>query len=171
MTRETAGKIYSDTISKQQDKATIFEFVEAIGNDLMPKLLAMVEKDKLKTDKDFFVEVCILMNPVLVGVPEFKMISRHTCPTPFPDRAAFHYDKRKDALFFLWHVPSMDECEYYVAAAKAKRVRPDELEAYHNAMAYIKGDLLMQAKKLNGEINDYELNFFRKDNDGRAIES
>ena len=57
-TKETAGKTWSDLQSKQQDKANVFEFTSAIGQDMMPKLVALVEQDKLKTDKDFFIEVC-----------------------------------------------------------------------------------------------------------------
>ena len=80
---ETVGKKYTDTRSKQQDDITIFEAVHYMGKDIMTQLGEMVERDKRKTDKDFFVEVCIYMNPLMPDVPEWRMISRHTCPTPF----------------------------------------------------------------------------------------
>lgn len=74
--KQTAGKIYTDLKAKIQDKATVQEFVEVVGNDFMPKLMAMIEKDKKKADTDFFVEVCISMHPLLAGVPQYFMISR-----------------------------------------------------------------------------------------------
>ncbi|CAM5999021.1 unnamed protein product [Sphagnum balticum] len=136
--KQTAGKIITDLQAKEQDKATIPEFIEAIGSDFMPKLMAMVEKDKKKADRDFFVEVCISMHPLLAGVPQFFMISRHTCPTPFPDRAAFHYKKKDDVLEFLWMVPSMDQCEYYVQ--NMLKLRPHEHEAAQNVLDYMELD-------------------------------
>lgn len=168
-TKQTAGKIWTDLQSKQQDKASVFEFTNAIGNDLMPKLVALVEQDKKKADADFFVEVCIRMNALMAGVPEFYMKSRYSCPTPFPDRAVFHYDRRKEAIFFLWHVPSIQEIDYYVN--NILTLRPDEREAAQDALNYRDGTLLNLAKKLNGEVNDYELTFFRKDSDGRPASS
>ena len=164
--KQTAGKIITDLQAKEQDKATIPEFIQAIGSDFMPKLMAMVEKDKKKADRDFFVEVCISMHPLLAGVPQYFMISRHTCPTPFPDRAAFHYKKKDDVLEFLWMVPSMDQCEYYIN--NWKKLRPDEHEAAQNVKDYVSGLLLQRAKKLNGEKYDDALIFYRKDLDGRS---
>lgn len=164
--KQTAGKIITDLQTKEQDRATIPEFIEAIGSDFMPKLMAMVDKDKKKSDTDFFVEVCISMHPLLAGVPQYFMISRHTCPTPFPDRAAFHYKKRDDVLEFLWMVPSMEQCEYYIH--NWKTLRPDEHEAAQNVKDYVSGKLLERAKKLNGEKFDDALIFYRKDLDGRS---
>jgi len=135
----------------------------------MPKLVELIEQDKKKTDKDFFVEVCIRMNPLMPGVPEYYMKSRYTCPTPFPDRAAFHYDRKKDDIFFLWHVPSLQECDYYINNMLS--LRPDEKEALQNVLDYRDGTLLRRAKLLNGEVNDYELTFFRKDTNGQPITS
>jgi hypothetical protein len=162
--KKTVGKIYTEIQNKPSDKANVFEFTSAIGNDLMPKLIALVERDRKNTTNDFFVEVCFRMNALMPGVPEFYLISRHTCPTPFPDRAAFHYDMKKQDLFFLWHVPSLQECDYYIN--NMLTLREDEKEALHNVLDYRNGTLLRLAKKLNGEVNDYELTFFRKDSNG-----
>ena len=70
--RETVGKNYIDARAKQQDQINIFEAVQAIGADLMPKLMAMVEADKHETERDFFVEVCICMNPILGDVSDLR---------------------------------------------------------------------------------------------------
>lgn len=167
--RPTVGKIYTELMKKEPDKANVFEYTSALGNDLMPKLVALVEQDKQKTTKDFYVEVCIRMNSVMATVPEFYMISRHTCPTPFPDRAVFHYDRSKEALFFLWHIPSLQECDYYINNMLS--LRPDEKEALQNVLDYRDGTLLRLAKRLNGETSDAELTFFRKDLNGQPITS
>lgn len=167
--QEAAGKIYTDLKSRVQDKATLPEFVQAIGNDFMPKLMAMVEKDKHTVEQDFFIEACISMHPLMPDVPQFFMISRRTCPTPFPDRAVFHYKKKQDVLEFLWMVPSMEQCEYYIKYRDT--LRPDEYEAAHNALDYRKGILLDRAKKLNGEVYDDALIFYRKDSNGHSIAS
>lgn len=161
MSNQTVGKRYVDLKAKVQDQATIPEFIQAIGNDFMPKLLAMVEKDKQKADNDFFIEACISMHPLMPDVPQFFMISRHTCPTPFPDQAVFHYKKKQDELEFLWMVPSLDQCEYYIH--NWNKLRPDEYEAAKDVLAYRDGTLLLRAKKLNGEIYDDALIFYRKE--------
>jgi hypothetical protein len=163
--KKSFGSVYTDLKNKPQDKADVFELTTAIGNDLIPKLKNMVERDSKKTSSDFFIEVCIRMNPLVFGVPEFYMISRHTCPTPFPDRAVFHYEKKKEELFFLWHVPSLQECDYYINNMLS--LRDDEKEALQNVLDYKNGNLLRKAKKLNGEVNEYELTFFRKDSNGQ----
>lgn len=168
-TRETAGKIYSDLKAKHQDKAEVPEFTRAIGDDFMPKLVELTKINKSRNDRDFYIEVCFRMNSVMTDVPEYYMVSRHTCPTPFPDRAVFHYDRRKDDLVFLWHVPSLQECDYYINNLLS--LRPDEREAAQHVLDYRDGTLLRKAKKLNGEVNDYELTFFRKDLNGRPIAS
>jgi hypothetical protein len=162
----TAGKIYTELKSRIQDRPDIVEFTKALGDDLMPKLVALIENDKHKTNNDFYVEVCIRMNALMPGVPEFYMLSRESCPTPFPDRAVFHYDRKKDAIFFLWHVPSLLECDYY--RNNMLTLRPDEHEAARDALAFMDGRLLQRAKVLNHEINDYELTFFRKDMNGNG---
>lgn len=166
---ETVGKKYTDTRSKQQDDITIFEAVHYMGKDIMTQLGEMVERDKRKTDKDFFVEVCIYMNPLMPDVPEWRMISRHTCPTPFQDRSVFHYHKKEDRLEFLWHVPSNRECEYYIK--NKVWLSPDEYAALKYVIDFVDGTLLRKAKLLNGETNDYELTFFKKGDDGQPITS
>jgi hypothetical protein len=169
MENKTVGQRYVDTRSKEQDKINVFEAVSVVGFDFMTKLVEMVEQDKHKAPTDFFVEVCILMNPVFKDIPEYKMISRHTCPTPFPDRSVFHYIKKEDRLEFLWHVPAHEECAYYMN--NKMFLHPSEYEALKNVEDYLDGTLLQKAKKLNGEINDYELTFYRKDVHGEPITS
>lgn len=165
-TRETAGKIYTDLLTRTPDLPDIAEFTKAIGDDLMPKLVKLIEDDKHKTNKDFYVEVCIRMNALMPGVPEFYMLSRESCPTPFQDRAVFRYDRCKDAIFFLWHVPSVQECNYYIT--NMLNLRDDEHEAARNVLNFMDGTLLQQAKALNGEVNDDELTFYRKDMHGNG---
>lgn len=167
-TKETAGKIYSDLRSKiQQDKITIPDFVQAQGDDIMPKVFDAIAKKKLTAQKDFFIELPIWMHPLFHGVPCCLIIPRDTCPTPFYDRAVFHYDKKKDATFTLWFIPSYEECVYY--EKNKLYLQPYEMEAANHAAEFKKGTYLRLAKSLNGEINDYELIFHRKDENGQPI--
>lgn len=167
--RETAGKIYADLKAKKQDPIDVFEHTRITQADFMPALVALIEKDKPKTNKDIFVEVCLRRNTFMPDVVERYMKSRHTCPTPFFDRSVFHYDRKLDAIFFLWHVPSVQECDYYIA--NALNLRPDEKEALQNVLDFKDGTLLRVAKKLNGEVNDYQITFFRKDSNGNPIDA
>lgn len=164
-TRETVGAIYAKLKSQQQDKVDVFEFVNATQADFMPRLIEMINRDKQKTDKDFFVEVCIRRNAFMPDVFETYMKSRHTCPTPFYDRSVFQYDRHNDRIIFLWHIPSLEECDYYLQ--NILHLRPDEKEAFKDVLDFKEGTLLRKAKQLNSEINDYGIRFFRKDSDGR----
>ncbi len=168
-TRETVGKIYSDMRAKAQDNASVFEVTRCIGKDYMRQLCDMVERDKLKTDKTFYVEVAMRMNSVMSDVPEYYMISRLTCPTPNHDIAVFQYDRKDEALHFLWTVPSPLECQYYMN--NALTLQPEEIEARDMVVEFLNGNLLRIAKKLNGETNNDELIFFRKDENGKPIAS
>ncbi len=167
--KETLGKIYTKLKSKPQDKVDIFEYIRVTQADFMPRLVRQVDLDKTKTDKDFYIEACLRMNSVMHDVPEVYFKSRHTCPTPFYDRSAFRYDRKNDRITMLWHVPSQAECLYYIQ--NALRLRDDEKEAAKFVFDYVDGTLLKVAKTLNGETNDYELTFYRKDQDGRPITS
>lgn len=165
--KETVGKIYTQLKNKIQDKATSEEVVSAIGGDFMPKLVEMIEKDKYKFRKVFYVEVCIFMNPIMPDVPEYRMRARHTCPTPFHDRGVFKYDYTEDAIHFLWFVPSPKECHYLTD--NALKLHDSEKQALQTVLDYKDGTLLRLAKKLNGETENEELIFYRKDEDGNRI--
>jgi hypothetical protein len=167
--REKIGKIYTDLKAKQQDKVDVFEFIKETQQDFMPSLVRLVEADKLKTNKDFYVEVCFRKNHLMPDIIETYMKSRHTCPTPFYDRSVFHYSRARDALFFLWHVPSVEECTYYID--NLLKLREDEKEAAKMVMDFRDGTLLRMAKTLNNEINQDELIFYKKDSNGREITS
>jgi hypothetical protein len=159
--REKAGKIYRDLKSKVQDKTNVFELVKTTQANFIPDLCALVEQEKKKTDNDFFVEVPIRMNALMPDVLETYMKCRHTCPTPFYDQSVFHYDKKKDALFYLWTIPSWEDCKDYML--DAKNLTKEEQEAYNFVLAFKDGTLLRLAKRLNGEVNDFALEFFRKE--------
>lgn len=130
----------------------------------MPRLVRQIESDKLKTNGDFYVEACFRMNAIMPDVTEVYFKSRHTCPTPFYDQSAFRYDRRNERIVFLWHIPSKKECDYYVEFALS--LRDDEKEAAKFVFDFRDGTLLRLAKKLNGETEDHELIFYRKDQDG-----
>lgn len=164
-TQETAGKIYYDLKNKVQDKATVWDVVFTTQQDYMPELCALVEKEKVKTDKDLFVEVAIVHRKLFPDAPGRKMIPRHTCPTPWYDISVYHYDKKKEALFFLWHIPSYQECQYYIA--NPNLLTKEEQQSLKMALDFKNGTFIRLAKKLNGEVNDYNLIFYRKDENGK----
>ena len=83
------------------------------------------------------------------------------------DRGAFHYIRREERLQFLWFVPSPIECKYYLD--NALNLSDQEKEAAHMVLDFKDGTLLRVAKKLNGEKNDDELIFYRKDENGQPI--
>ena len=168
-TRQKAGQIYLAMKAKQQDKADVVEHVRTTKADFMPKLVELVDKSKPNAIGDFYVEVCFRNNYLMPDLEEAYMKARHTCPTPFPDRAVFRYIKNEDRITFLWHVPSLQEMQYYLD--NVLYLRPDEKEAAQNVFDYKDGTLLKLAKTLNGETNDYELTFFRKDANGQPITS
>ncbi len=165
--KETLGKIYTDLKSQyQQDKVDIFELVRVTQADFIPRLVRQIELDKHKTNNDFYVEACLRMNALMPDIPEVYFKSRHTCPTPFYDRSVFRYSRKEDRITMLWHLPSKDECLYYLNNSLI--LRDDEKEAAKYVFDYRDGTLLKLAKTLNGEINDYELTFYRKDQDGSS---
>jgi hypothetical protein len=159
--RAKAGKLYHDLKSKVQDKTNVFELVKTTQATFIPDLCALVEQEKKKTDNDFFVEVPIRMNALMPDVPERYMKCRHTCPTPFYDQSVFHYDKKKDSLFYLWTIPSWDDCKDMMI--NASRLTKEEQELFHYVLAFKDGTLLRLAKRLNGETSNLSLEFFRKD--------
>jgi hypothetical protein len=170
--RDTVGKIWTELKSKEQDKVDVHEFVNTTQADFMPRLVALVEENKRAGyQKDFYIEACYRLNKLMPDVMEVYFKSRHTCPTPFYDRSVFRYDFKNDRIQYLWHVPSLEECNYYIDNILS--LRPDEREAAQDVLRFRDGDLLRLAKDLNGETADHELIFYRKDqeDDGKRIDA
>ena len=166
---QTAMKRYQELKSKpSQDRMDIQEYVRSTRN-YHPDLVEMVDKIKQKFKKDFYIEVCLRRNMFMTPPDDIEtyLKYRHTCPTPFYDRGAYRYDYKSDRIQYLWFVPSMEECDYY--RTNLLNVRTDEKEAVQHVLDFYDGTLLKLAKTLNGEINDYELIFYRKDENGNPL--
>jgi hypothetical protein len=170
-TREKAGKIFADLRAKRTlaDRTDSTQLMRLMGKDIMEQLHAEVEKVKSKYKKDFYIEFCIKKPLLISDLPEWYCIDRHTAPTPFPDRGCFKYSFSTDTFEFLWHVPSHEEMNYYLNN-KHNLTKPEQ-EAFNDVLKYLDGSLLRLAKKLNNEVNDYELIFYRKDLNGQPTAS
>ena len=170
--KETAGQIYQKLKNKyheSNEKIHVFELQEAMQADYIPKLVAQVDKDKLLTDGDLYIEVCTKRNPIMPEMIGNWFKSRITCPTPWYDQSVFRYDRKADKIVYLWTIPDVQIC--YELVQNQLLLSPDERALLKFVLDFKDGTLLQMAKKLNNEVNDYRLEFFRKDEDGNRITS
>lgn len=103
-------------------------------------------------NKDFYIEIQVKWEQIFGRErPQLHQYSfvKNSCPTPQYDQTIYKYHHREDKLEFLWTLPDKDTYNYYVD--NAATLHPDRWELLKFVLADKNGELLRQAKILNGE--------------------
>jgi hypothetical protein len=115
----------------------------------IPQLLSAFEEGKKNYKEDFFVVCMHKRDGYFQNVIRKVFIIRLTCPSPDYNQSVFMYDKKKDAIEFLWCIPSrrmaLDLLENMNIADQ------EHVELIKNILDFRDGTLMKKAKKLNRE--------------------
>ena len=149
--KETVGKVATELLAKADNKHTVVDQMEENLSDWDKNIWLCVDNSKKIYPNDFFIIVETKKERLLENVIRNYFIARLSAPTPTWDQTVYKYHRKKDALEFLWVVPSKDTCEYL--SYHRRVVVESERELLKFVLSYNDGTLLKIAKKLNGEAD------------------
>jgi len=149
MKRETVGKIASDLMQKTPDTRDPIELERELHKDYEKNIYLCCDEGKKAHYGDFFITVVTKKETLMKNVLRNMFLHRSSCPTPDYDQTVYHYDKRNDALKFLWVIPSKDTCTLF--KDNALEIVESEKELLRYILDFDDGTLYKLAKKFNGE--------------------
>lgn len=147
--RKTLGEL-SLELSQNPDKVDSIELQREIqGDSFESEFLEAVARGQKKYPGDFYVVVLNQRFRIMNNAMRCYFIDRLSCPTPEYDQTVYHYNKKDDAIDFLWVVPDKDTCEY--AYSHAVTIEDEYRELLQYVLDFYDGTLLKIAKRLNKE--------------------
>jgi hypothetical protein len=100
--------------------------------------------------QDFYIDIWVKWEKVLgQKVLRTYPFVKKVCPTPQYDQTLYKYNHKDGSLEYLWTLPDRDTYEWYIDNAAI--VHKDRWELLNFVLKDKNGDLLRQAKILNGE--------------------
>jgi len=153
--KPTVGKIATDLLAKPEIGHTVIDQMQENLTDYDKNIFLCVENAKKTFPGDFYVVVECKKERLLENVLRNYFFARLSAPTPGWDQTVYKYHRKRDALEFLWVVPSKDACEYMTI--NKQYIPESEYELLRFVLSYNDGTLLKIAKKLNGEADDRPL--------------
>lgn len=154
MTRDTVGKIVSDTYASKQYEHELGELLPGETSRYLKELHEGVDKGKNNfPGKDFFIEFVLKKERLMPQIlPRLWSIPRQTCPTPFYDQDCYKYNHQDDVLEFIWSIPSPETCSYL--KQNALFLDADSKELLKFVLDYEDKTLFKLMKILNNEKKD-----------------
>ncbi len=153
MTKETVGKIVTDTYATKQYEHELGELLPGETSRYLKELHAGVAKGKQKYNKDFYIEFVTKKERLMPQIlPRIWAIPRQTCPTPFYDQDCYKYNYKDDVLEFIWSVPSPETARYL--KENALFLDDDSRELLKFVLDYDDKTLYKLMKILNNEKKD-----------------
>lgn len=150
---KTVGKMATELLQKIPDTLDPIEIQREAQKDYISHLKECVDTGiKEFGNIDFFVEVNLKKEKLLENVLRNYFIPRKTCPTPTYDHSVFMYHKDSGDLEYLWTVPDKETCQVF--ARNVHLIVPEERVLLDFVLKFYNGQLLVKARKLNGENLD-----------------
>jgi hypothetical protein len=153
MTKPTVGKLATDLQKHEvQNHHTADEQMSEQLSDYDKNIFECVERSKKDYAGDFFIVVLTKKEKLLSNVIRNYFYPRSTCPTPDYDQTVYFYNRKDDAIDFVWVIPSRETC--HQLKDNALLVAPEERQLLNFVLEFADGTLYKLAKKLNGENDD-----------------
>ena len=155
------SKISQELMAKAPDIESPIDYVDSLAKEYEAEVLKRLEQGKKEFPfNDFFIQVDCQKFTLVPNAFRYYYTARISCPTPNYDQIVYMYDRKKDALEFIWVVPDRGTC--FMLLQNESDVEEKEL------MRYVKdfedGTLGLLCKKLNNEAPDSpEIILFNKE--------
>lgn len=152
--KKTVGSQIQHNLTTSTDTGTtdVIALQQAMQNDYLKELFAVIDRDYNLYKKEFYIVVLTKAERILTNTFRNYFFTRHSCPTPFYDQTVFRYNKALGRVEYLWTVPGKEECIYL--AQNASDLPTEEQQLLQYVRMYIDGTLLKLAKKLNKETKE-----------------
>ncbi len=148
--RDTLGSLSQELLAKEPDTLDPIELQQEIQRDSYEhEMLEALERGKKKYAGDFYIVPINQRFRLFPNVIRTYFIDRLSCPTPDFDQTVFHYDKKADALIFLWCIPDKETCEWM--KSNILSIEPEYRQLLQFVLEFYDGSLLNKAKRLNKE--------------------
>lgn len=151
--KKTVGSVASELMQKTPDSRDPIELQREMQKEYSDNLLIALNDFKKTCDADFFIVVLTKKEKLLQNVIRNYFFGRNSCPTPEYDQSVFRYNRKDDALEYLWTLPSKDTCELMYANA----MQVQEKALLQCVLDFYDGTLEKLAKKWNNEITNEHL--------------
>lgn len=145
---------YLQYIPKQRelDDHTYIDVSEEIAKDLPDAIYENVKLGKKHLKGDFFIEVIVKNEELLVNNKKNIIVARPTCPSPSFDRIVYHYHADSGEIELLWVLPTLSQCINYYNNGFLSLKEDDRLLAEFVAK-YYSGDLDILEREKNSKLN------------------
>jgi hypothetical protein len=133
------ARLKGDTTGSKSQWDQIFEDAYNFGRNRLP-------------NQDFYIDISGKWERILgTERPQIRLYPfiKRACPSPQYDQTVFKYHHKDDRIEYLWTLPDKDTYNWYVDNAQI--VHPDRWDLLKFVLKDKNGELLRQAKTLNGE--------------------
>lgn len=152
MARSTVGKIAYDLMLKDPESRDPIELQREMQKEYIKELMYCAQTHKKIFDADFYIVVITKNEKLMPNVFRNYFYARLTCPTPDYDQSVFIYNRELDIIKYVWTIPCKDACIYLIN--NSSRVDAQEQDLLSFVTDFANGTLYKKAKKLNGELED-----------------
>ena len=151
--RETVGKLSTLILNNEPNTHSAHEQMqEQLGEYDKNFWIAFDAAKATYPSGDFYIEIITKKEPLMQNVLRNYFLTKRACPTPTWDQAVHRYNHANQTIEFLWVVPDKRTCAYFMANADS--IPREEYHLCNFVHKFENGELLKEAKQLNGEQPD-----------------
>lgn len=150
--KKKVGEASIELSQKAPETRDPIELQREMMKDYCDNVIQCALEGKKLYDGIFYVVVITKKERLMHNVVRSYYFHRKTCPTPDWDQAVYQFNPEAESFSMLWVIPAKDIADmlYFNAAV----VADDEKQLRNYVLEFYNGDLLREAKKLNGERAD-----------------
>jgi hypothetical protein len=153
--RDTVGKISSDLLQKTPCSLDPIEIAQECTKEYIPNLIDAVQKNKNNYIGDFFIEVTLKREPLMLNVNRYLYRDRQSCPRPNYDQSVWKYDSKLEQIQYIWTIPDRETC--FTLYVFRNEVVPEEQHSLQFVLDFADGTLYRKMKEFNNEEPDSNL--------------
>jgi len=147
---KTVGQVAAELQQRPDDGMLLGDIEKQESDRYLEHLHAAIGRGKKRFSSDFFVEVSLKKEKLLVNVlPRIFAFERRTCPTPFYSQDVYKYDSESHSIEYIWSVVSPQILADY--KLNESKIEGPQLDLLFFGKAYEEGKLLEICKDLNSE--------------------
>jgi hypothetical protein len=131
---------------------TAHELASYMVADYLENLWKCIKQAQDLIEGDFYVTVLGRRERLTPHIIRNLFMPRKSCPTPNTDQTVYRYNRKDDAIEFLWTIPSLEVC--LMLKNDASMVVSEERSMLDFVQQFYDGSLSRMAARLNNEKLD-----------------
>lgn len=145
----TAGQASIEAMAKAPESRDPIELQREMLKEYCDNVIKCAQDGIKYYKKTFYIVVITKKERLMQNIIRSYYFHRQTCPTPDWDQAVYSFEPISHTFTELWVIPAQDIADmlYYNALS----VIDEEKQLLQYVLRFYNGDLLLEAKRLNGE--------------------